>query len=444
MNAHDTAMDEEMHDFTALLLRYFAEDCSDSEVEEIEEMLTRSEEHRLCYVHVVKQMGEITKCLRAEESFQTPVLPTDDSPTSIILFSRTSVLFAIAALVLLSLTFFLLQPDPIATISRVHGTASLIHDQSSSTLSFESVLHNGDSLNIASQSSVELFHADRTRIVINGPAMVTWKNSDTQQGIILKYGLLEADVLPQLHERPLIITTSHMQTKVLGTRFTILAEQNESLLIMQEGTVECTTEYGQQTVRANETIRADHKTLHALGHISAEQTQLFRGNTIFLEEFSHESPFVDLHTSTNAVLPYGATGASLLHQPLHERHNLDYENHRVINLLDTATNKPLFPIRSDMVLHLTFKHQKHAFINLRLSTNKHNSWRYTYKTRQSTTWQPDTWQTVSIPLEHFTDFSNDPDYLTPTEPETQCMRLTLHTYHNTDFIIERMWVTENY
>ena len=85
-------------------------------------------------------------------------------------------------------------------------------------------------------ATASLRFSDGTMLTLTGETELT-VSDDGQKRLRLGRGLLIADVRPQTAQRPLLIRTSTAELQVLGTVFTVSANQNETTLDVESGRV---------------------------------------------------------------------------------------------------------------------------------------------------------------------------------------------------------------
>jgi hypothetical protein len=164
-------------------------------------------------------------------------------------------LFAMAALVVIGLfiNFLVQQPaqspvtqkiaevKPIATIKALSG--SLIYTGDRGIVRKD--LKEGDSLEggtiegMTPDAWFELEFVDGSTVMISGNSMLTFSD-DGQKKLRLQEGGFSANVKPQPKGRPMLVQTRTAIFEVLGTRFSVDAEQTTATLTVSEGCVRVT------------------------------------------------------------------------------------------------------------------------------------------------------------------------------------------------------------
>ena len=84
---------------------------------------------------------------------------------------------------------------------------------------------------------VELVCKDGTRLTFSGPSLVTM--SDRGQKILhMRYGRFSANVRPQPKQAPMLVYTPAASLRVVGTRFDVDAQEEDTRLVVNQGEVQ--------------------------------------------------------------------------------------------------------------------------------------------------------------------------------------------------------------
>ena len=137
----------------------------------------------------------------------------------------------IAVLAALVVVVVVLTNPPEARDNWIEGQVEIIRigqDASHQSLSAGTQIH--------ANGQATLFFADGTRVQCNPGTHLTLDQGPGKQ-LHLNNGVVHARVAKQPSETPFIIKTAHAQLSVVGTSFTLSAQQNQTELVVDDGAV---------------------------------------------------------------------------------------------------------------------------------------------------------------------------------------------------------------
>ncbi len=165
----------------------------------------------------------------------------------------TKLLLGGAALLLTALVIALVIPhwtsgttdeQPVAkrpTLGQLQGvTSAVIHRQGADNLLavVDSVLRSGDILKtMGPEGFATLVFNDGTTLMMAGDAKVSLAQDNGQKRIEVLHGDVDANVMKQPDEKPMLFVTSLAEARVMGTRLSISADTNGTTLSVSEGHV---------------------------------------------------------------------------------------------------------------------------------------------------------------------------------------------------------------
>lgn len=85
-------------------------------------------------------------------------------------------------------------------------------------------------------ATAQLQFADGTRLMLSSDSQIEF-DADPQKRLVVRQGLLSADVAPQPAGRPLLVRTATAEMEVVGTEFSLAAESDATRLNVQSGRV---------------------------------------------------------------------------------------------------------------------------------------------------------------------------------------------------------------
>lgn len=129
-------------------------------------------------------------------------------------------------------------PRTIAQLEAASGAVSWSDDSGTQVtgLAAGARLAEGTLLVESEGGSAQLRFGDDTRLTLTGEAELGFSDAG-QKRLTLRRGALTAQVQPQPHDRPLIIRTATAELEVVGTSFSIAADQGQTALSVEKGNV---------------------------------------------------------------------------------------------------------------------------------------------------------------------------------------------------------------
>ncbi len=144
----------------------------------------------------------------------------------------------------LALSVFMQSPGHRLVIEG--GDVELTRAGNKQTISQTMSLLPGDQLATRVNSRATVTTNDGSRIIITPNSQLTWQRDNV--AIHLDAGSVIADITPQPPGNPFLADTSHARITVLGTRFSLTADHQVSILDVDHGSVRLGNRHDQQTV----------------------------------------------------------------------------------------------------------------------------------------------------------------------------------------------------
>ncbi|MFC5050432.1 FecR domain-containing protein [Rubritalea spongiae] len=129
-------------------------------------------------------------------------------------------------------------PLPIATITQTAEGASILRADQQLNVAQDQALFTGDHITTGEQQELHISFIDDPSTLIlkqNTELKVTANNGSKR--IILQRGSLLCDIAKQPSEAPLIVQTPQAEITVLGTRFILSSDQEQTQIVMEKGSV---------------------------------------------------------------------------------------------------------------------------------------------------------------------------------------------------------------
>lgn len=136
------------------------------------------------------------------------------------------------------------EQTSIATLEDVLGDVTVVRD--GSTLPPETPLRGSDRLRVGPEGKVTLKYDDGTSFRLFEKTTIELQpmklNMEPEQNSVGKSvhvarGRIAANVRPQLATQPLVVTTPHAETKVIGTELSVSVNNRETVVAVQSGKV---------------------------------------------------------------------------------------------------------------------------------------------------------------------------------------------------------------
>lgn len=161
---------------------------------------------------------------------------------------------ALAALVLLAVfsSFLVSKPEPV----KVKAIANNVSEHQQYTVIRKGVeveaseFVSGDKIRTHDKELSIAYLDDETLILLKANSEMEFRQEHGAKRLFLHSGSLICDVDKQPEDKPMVITTHHAKTTVLGTQFILHAESSETQLQVNEGAVEFKDTRTQKQVKA--------------------------------------------------------------------------------------------------------------------------------------------------------------------------------------------------
>jgi len=240
-------------DFDRLVSAWCDGSLTDDDFQSLEDCICADEASRDRFLHLMAIHGGLSWEFAERPEVQRASQPVEIQPTASERRTWKSVV-QICAAVALSLVFVVgivgvvWQPwqrgdraaADLPAVVRVAGDVHVVKpDGSVENALAGRTVQAGDNVTVADDDEVLLRYADGTEIRLAGPAeLVVGLSMQRGKRLSLTNGTVLADVAPQPAGHPLIIQTPQTIVRVLGTRFELSTDENESQLHLEEGRVE--------------------------------------------------------------------------------------------------------------------------------------------------------------------------------------------------------------
>jgi hypothetical protein len=155
-------------------------------------------------------------------------------------------LVAIIAITVGALALSVSASSPTHRLIIEHGNVEITRDGNQQTISDTILLLPGDQLATPVNSRATVITNDGSRIIITPNSQLIWQRDHI--AINLKAGSVIADITPQPPGNPFLADTKHARITVLGTRFSLTADQQMSILDVDHGSVRLENLNDQQSV----------------------------------------------------------------------------------------------------------------------------------------------------------------------------------------------------
>ncbi len=170
---------------------------------------------------------------------------------------RTVLAFAAAALIAVIISFAVLRESPYE-----RGIAPKVALSDNSAIDVGDVIELGTDLR--STGVLRLEYLDGTTVQLDGNSRILVQETERRKRLTLTSGQCIIDASPQPADAPIVLSTPHMTVRVLGTRFVLNVNSSESVVQMNEGTVDVEPVKGEaRQVRAGEFACATKDNLEA-------------------------------------------------------------------------------------------------------------------------------------------------------------------------------------
>ncbi len=300
-------------------------------------------------------------------------------------------MLAAVAVVLIGVSFFLVTgtSESIGQISVASDGATIYRNNKYILPTEKSSVELGDI--IAAEEELSLLYGDNTAIRLDAQSIVEMRGSQSQKGLFLRRGSLRATVQPQEKAFPFILHTPDLAVQVVGTEFTLQANDSRSSIRLIEGHVHVTDkEKKEYALTTGQGLFVQDGRTRWLGSISDDDFSLLVQGT-----FVSEIDISRYNTSEKEKKRSIEEHPYLQHIYVSEGDDL---NRFVCGVKD----KPLFTGTEDMVCHVTFRTdgQEKLFLTFdKMTTPSHVSRIHSRKQLSRT--GNSIWQTLSFPLAEF-------------------------------------------
>ena len=296
-------------------------------------------------------------------------------------------------------------------------------------------IRSGDDVRVDGQgATAELNYPDRTRLLLLGRTSVTLGN-DAGKSVALHSGMLSAIVTPQPAGNPMTVTTPAARLRVVGTEFSVSADDIRTDLRVRHGRVTMTRNADGNSVEVSE------------GKSAVAQPQ----GSLVVRDISSPPATWELDAEDGLPagmtrgrwvkdgLPPGSRGGVAAVQARPGNDGVYFEIGTVESWQDG-----LFEVYPDSHFHCTFKMARPGWLNFfvicrRFGSSGPHSINYLFDELEFRRLGPNQWRTVTIPLSRFKRLAN-----VSGEPfENQAAYLVLLSAQEPDrgLVIDRMWVT---
>lgn len=148
--------------------------------------------------------------------------------------------FAVAALLAIGVIVGLILPRSSPdTLTITQGSVTLERGSTRQRLNHGSMLLKpGDRILTSSSSNSHITSSDGDRLDLTGGTYLTWNKNST--AVDLRTGTFIADITPRSAHAPFLVKTPTADLVVVGTRFTVQADEALSLLAVDHGRVRLT------------------------------------------------------------------------------------------------------------------------------------------------------------------------------------------------------------
>jgi ferric-dicitrate binding protein FerR (iron transport regulator) len=296
-------------------------------------------------------------------------------------------------------------------------------------------IRSGDDVRLDGQgATAELNYPDGTRLLLLGRTSVTLQN-DPAKSVALHAGTLSAVVTPQPAGNPMTLTTPAARLRVVGTEFSVSADDARTDLRVREG-------------RVTMTRNVDGNSVEVSGGKSAvAQAQI----PLVARDISSPADTWELNAEdglpagmtrgrwTGQGLPRGSRGGVAAVQARPGNDGLYFEIGTTESWQDG-----LFAVHPDSHFHCTFKMARPGWLNFfvicrRFETSGPHSINYLFDELEFRRLQPNQWRTVTIPFSRFKRLANVPGE--PFANQVPYMILLSAQEPDRGLVIDRMWVT---
>ncbi len=190
---------------------------------------------------------------------------------------RRLALAAIIVITIGALALSVSTPAPNNRLIIESGEVELTRAGNNVTISESITLLPKDQFSTRANSRAVILTDDGSRMVIAPNSQIIWQLD--QVAIHLDTGSILADITPQPSEKPFRANTSHANITVIGTRFSLTADQQLSILDVDHGSVRIENRNDQQSVvvesqHSTGTIGSGMLTAVANTHTSTNSTGL--------------------------------------------------------------------------------------------------------------------------------------------------------------------------
>ncbi len=131
-------------------------------------------------------------------------------------------------------------------ISILSGSITLTRNGHSNILTKSQALEPGDQLQTNGDSRATIIAADKSVINILPHSTITWRSP--QNPLRITTGSVVADIMPQSIDNPFRAETTHAKVTVIGTRFVLTADENNSVLSVDHGRVRLENKSDQNSI----------------------------------------------------------------------------------------------------------------------------------------------------------------------------------------------------
>ena len=237
----------------ALLVRYFDGTLDADATARLTAELETNAEARALLRGIAEQafaVAEAGRCAEARTTTRLVALPEPKSAAKRARWFIPWPVWAAAALVLLGVgLLWPLRSPVLMEVTQVNGAVAWtgVNGQTRAVLAPGMKLPAGTLELETGTALVQMRFADGTTMSLHGRAEAVFSDEDGKRVRLLQ-GTLSADVKPQPKAHPMRVSTAHAQATVLGTEFTLRADEATTKLDVFEGKVLFTCRFNARKV----------------------------------------------------------------------------------------------------------------------------------------------------------------------------------------------------
>lgn len=188
-----------------------------------------------------------------------------------------------AQLLILPVLWFTFKTDSVKTvyigklISR-DGAAFIVRNNSKLQLKENFDVCSGDQLFVEDESEATFVFNDGTTIDFSAGSYASLVENQSGKRLTLYSGEIDADVMEQPKDKPLMIFTEHAEAEVVGTKFKFSSSDYSSLLDVKDGAVKMTR------LQDNKSVMVKQKQYAVTGNESEEFNAEASGDPVYRSE----------------------------------------------------------------------------------------------------------------------------------------------------------------